>query len=103
MSEDKLREADIDNYMKSFLKTFFERGGTGPGAVLAIKQRLTPEAKDSIRDKFKRQFGGSAGSHELLALDQAEATYTPLRWPSHRSLTQLPQLRLPRKDQVNGS
>jgi HK97 family phage portal protein len=66
---------DIDNYMRSFLKTFFERGGTGPGAVLSIKQRLTPEAKDSIRDKFKRQFGGNSGFHELLVLDQADTSY----------------------------
>lgn len=69
---------DIDNYMRSFLRTFFERGGTGPGSILAVKQRITQEAKDQIRERFRRQFGGGSGFHEMLILDQAETTYSQL-------------------------
>ena len=66
---------DIDQYMKSFLKTFFERGGTGPGSILSVKQKLNQEQKDEIRKHFGRQFGGPSGFHEMMVLDQAESTY----------------------------
>ena len=66
---------DIEDYMKSFLRTFFERGGTGPGSILSVKQKLSPEAKDDIKDRFKRQFGGSGSFHEMMILDSAESTY----------------------------
>lgn len=66
---------DIDQYMKSFLKTFFERGGTGPGAILTTKQRMNQENKDEIRKRYGRQFGGPSGFHELMVLDQAETSY----------------------------
>lgn len=69
---------DIDNYMRNFLRTFFSSGGAGPGSILAVKQRVSQESKDLIRDRFKRQFGGNTGFHELMVLDQADATYTPL-------------------------
>ena len=69
---------DIDQYMKSFLKTFFERGGTGPGSILTVKQRMPQEQKDEIRKRFGRTFGGPAGFHEMMVLDQAESTYQQL-------------------------
>jgi len=70
-----LPRVEIDNYMRGFLKTFFERGGAGPGSILTIKQRVSQDAKDDIRDRIKRQFGGSSGWHEMLILDQAESSY----------------------------
>jgi len=66
---------DIDGYMKSFLKTFFERGGTGPGSILSVKQRMSQEQKDEIRKRFGREFGGPSGFHEMMVLDQAESSY----------------------------
>lgn len=66
---------DIDDYMKSFLRTFFERGGAGPGSILTVKQKMTQEQKDQIRARFRGQFGGSSGFHELMILDAAESTY----------------------------
>lgn len=71
---------DIDNYMKDFVKSAFQNGGM-PGAVLSVKQSLSPDAKEAIRDRFRNQFGGSAGWHELLILDNAESTYTPMSMP----------------------
>jgi len=69
---------DIDEYMKSFLRGFYERGGTGPGAILSVKQKLDQTAKDAIRDRVRSQFGGPNGMYEWLILDQAESTYQQL-------------------------
>ena len=69
---------DIDGYMTSFLRTFFERGGTGPGSILSVKNRLTEDQKDEIRTRARRQFGGTSGFHEWLVLDQTESSYTQL-------------------------
>lgn len=73
-----LNTLDIDEYMRGFLRTFFERGGTGPGSVLTVKQKMSPEDKAAIRDKFKTQFGGHGGFHEMLVLDNAESTYAQM-------------------------
>lgn len=69
---------DIDNYMRGFLRSFFERGGTGPGSILAVKQRLTEEAKEQMQARYTKQFGGANGIHEMMILDNAEATYTQM-------------------------
>jgi len=66
---------DIEDYMKSFLRTFFERGGTGPGSILSVKQKVSQEAKDEIRERFKQQFGGAGSFHEMMILDNADSTY----------------------------
>ena len=66
---------DIEDYMKSFLRGFFEKGGTGPGSILTVKQTMSQEKKDDIRERFKRQFGGAGSFHEMMILDNAESTY----------------------------
>jgi HK97 family phage portal protein len=67
--------ADIDEYFETFLRDFFRKGGTGPGSILSVKQRLSQEQKDDIRTRFRNQFGGAGGYHEMMILDQAESTY----------------------------
>jgi len=69
---------DIDEQMRAFLRTFYQNGGTGPGSILSIKQKISQESKDQIRERFKNQFGGSGGFHEMMVLDQAEADYKQL-------------------------
>lgn len=69
---------DIDWYMQAFLRGFYESGGSGPGSILTVKQRLTQEAKEEVRDRFKRRFGMPAGAFELMILDQAESSYQQL-------------------------
>lgn len=64
---------DIDNYMKLFLRAFFERGGTGPAAILSTKAKIEPEAKAEISNRLRRLFGGPAGWHEFLIIDNAES------------------------------
>lgn len=68
----------IDENMRGFLRTFYESGGTGPGAVLSVKQKLTQDQKDQIRDRYKQQFGTTTGFHHLMVIDANEHTYTPL-------------------------
>jgi len=66
---------DIDDYMKNFLRGFFEQGGTGPGSILSVKSKLSPEAKEEIKTRFHAQFGSAGRAHELMILDNAESTY----------------------------
>lgn len=68
---------DIDNYMRDFLGAFFRNGGQ-PGAILSVKNRLSQEAKDEIKTHFRSNYGGPAGWFELMVLDTAEATFTPM-------------------------
>ena len=67
---------DIDEYQRTFLRSFFERGGVGPGSILTTKTRIPPDAKEEIRKHFKERFGGPEGVHEMLILDATESTYT---------------------------
>lgn len=69
---------DIDRYMAGFLKTFFELGGTGPGSILTVNKKVSEEAKEEIRKRFRNQFGGSGGWHEMMILEGVESSYQQL-------------------------
>jgi hypothetical protein len=71
-----LGRLDIDWYMQTFLKGFFERGGAGPGSLLTVKNKLSDEAKEEIRTRHEKEFGGVRGANKMMVLDQTEATYT---------------------------
>lgn len=68
----------ISSYMVGFLRKFFEQGGTGPGSIFSVSSKLTPEAKEEIRDRFRRTFGGSSGWHEMLILDNTDTKFEQL-------------------------
>jgi HK97 family phage portal protein len=65
----------IDEYMRRFLGTFFERGGAGVGASLNIKGDVDQATKDDIRARFKRLFSG--GQYDVLVTSAEDVTYTP--------------------------
>lgn len=67
----------IDNFMTDFVGTFFRQGGQ-PGAILTTKNKLSQEAKDSIRDRLRSRFGNPGGWFETMILDANESTYTPM-------------------------
>lgn len=67
---------NIDSYMRNFLGTFYARGGAGIGAVMNVKGKLSQEAKDDIRTRFRRMFSG--GQYDILVANAEELTYTPL-------------------------
>lgn len=69
---------DIDDYMKGFLRDFYEGGGTGPAAILTSKQKLSPESKQEIEERVKARFGHRRGVFEWLVLDSTESTYQNL-------------------------
>lgn len=67
-----------DNHMSAFLRTFFENGGTGPGAILTTKNGLDEDAKAEIRERKRRLLGGQGGWFEWLILDANESTFQQL-------------------------
>ncbi|MGE0227771.1 MAG: phage portal protein [Dehalococcoidia bacterium] len=71
-----LERVNIDSYMRTFLATFYARGGAGVGAVMNVKGKLSQELKDDIRTRFRRMFSG--GQYDILVANAEEMTYTPL-------------------------
>lgn len=67
---------DLDNYMRDFARTYFERQGV-PSGILSTKAKMTDELIADIRARFSANYGGQAGWHGLLVLD-AESSYTQL-------------------------
>lgn len=67
---------DIDNYMKDFVKTFFQSAGV-PAGLLSVKGRLEKAAKKEIKERFRHDYGGPSGWHDLMVLDQ-DASFTPM-------------------------
>jgi len=65
----------IDTYMRTFLSTFFERGGAGAGASLNVKGKMDQSDKDGLRERFKRMFAG--GQFDVLVTAADDVTYTP--------------------------
>lgn len=72
-----MERVNIDNFQRTFLRTFFERGGTGPGAILTSKTKLPDPTKQEIRERHRAQFGAS-GFLDLMIVDNTETTYTPM-------------------------
>lgn len=68
----------IDAYMRSFLSTFYQSGGTGPGAVLTLKGRLGDTQREEIRQRLKRMIGIPNAHTETLILDNTESSYQRL-------------------------
>ena len=69
---------DIDEYQKGFLRSFYERGGVGPGSILTVKRSLNELQKEEIRGRFGQRFGGPNAVHEMMILDNTEGTYTQM-------------------------
>ncbi len=71
-----MERISIDQYMRIFLRTFFERGGAGVGAMLNVKGgKLDKEEKESLRDRFRRMFG--SGVYDILISSADDMQYTP--------------------------
>lgn len=88
---------DIDNFMRHFVKAFFENAGV-PAGMLSIKQKLREEQRQELRTRFRSEFGGPSGWHDLLILDNADASFTPLTQQLGQRGLVLPEL-----DEINES
>lgn len=67
---------DTDNNSRDFVKRFFESAGV-PAGLLSVKGKISPDARREIKDRFRGDYGGPAGWHELMVLDQ-DASFTPM-------------------------
>ncbi|MEZ4552518.1 MAG: phage portal protein [Dehalococcoidia bacterium] len=71
-----IERVNIDRYMRTFLSTFYSRGGASIGAILNVKGKMDQPLKDDIRTRMRRMFGG--GHYDILVSNAEEMTYTPL-------------------------
>lgn len=67
---------DIDNFMRDFVKTYFNKAGV-PGGLLSLKGKISPDVRTEIKERFKDDYGGPSGWHKLLVIDQ-DASFTPM-------------------------
>lgn len=68
---------DIDNFMKSFVSTFFQKAGV-PAGMLNIEGATTAEFKQEVKSQFGREFGGPNGWHGIMVVDGKKASFTPM-------------------------
>lgn len=68
---------DIDNYMKSFVGTFFKRAGV-PVGMLNVEGAVDEDTRKEYRDRFSRDYGGPDGWHGLMVISKSKATFTPM-------------------------
>lgn len=67
---------DIDNYMRTFVKSYFENAGV-PGGVLSVEGSLDAGMREEIKRRANSNVGGPSGWHSWLVLDK-KATFTPV-------------------------
>ncbi len=68
---------DVDNYMRDFVKAFFERAGI-PAGMLNVEGDMDADFKRELKQKFSNEFSGPNGWHGLLVIDQKRASFTPM-------------------------
>lgn len=68
---------DIDNFMRDFVKVYFEKAGV-PGGLLNIEGAADPDFKRELKDRWSGEFGGPSGWHGLMVIDQKKASFTPM-------------------------
>lgn len=68
---------DIDNYMRDFVRTYFTNAGV-PSGLLNVKGKLGEAARAELRNRHRQNYGGPSGWHELMIIDQSEASFTAM-------------------------
>lgn len=63
------RVGDIDNAATDFIKVFWEKGATPP-AILKTTQKLSDAQVDSLRERWRKRYGGSEHWAEPAILDK---------------------------------
>jgi HK97 family phage portal protein len=82
---------DTDAMMRSFTLSFFRNAGV-PAGLLNITKQVTAAERQLIRDRLRGEVGGPQNWHQLLVLDNTEASYTPMGLPLGQSGIVLPEL-----------
>lgn len=85
------QRVDTDNFMRAFTASFFRNAGV-PAGLLNVTKQVTSAEKQIIKDRFRGEVGSPGNWHNLLVLDQTEATYTPMGLPLGQAGIVLPEL-----------
>ncbi len=85
------QRVDVDNWMRQFTASFFQNAGV-PAGILNIKQALDQDQRSQLREQYRNSFGGGAGWHSLMVLDNAEAEYMALGLPMGARGLAMPEL-----------
>lgn len=72
-----LRMAGIDNSQTDYISAFFNNAAV-PFGMLTVKQVLDEAEIERIRTRFRQQYTGLEGWHNMMVLDEAEANYEQL-------------------------
>lgn len=57
----------IEEYLESFIKNYFENGGT-PAGILSTDQLLRPSDSKRVGDEWERNYGGAANSNKVAVM-----------------------------------
>lgn len=62
-------ELETEKYSKRFFTNFF-KNGTSTGSVLSFDTKISPEAKEIIREQWQKTNAGVDNAHKVLVLDE---------------------------------
>lgn len=83
---------DTANAMREFTAAFFRNAGV-PSGLLSIEKQVGAAEAQMIRDRFRGDYGGAAGWHNLLVLaNQGTVSYTPMGLPLGERGLVMPEL-----------
>ena len=82
---------DTDALMRSFTLSFFRNAGV-PAGLLQVTKQVNAAERQAIRDRLRSETGGPQNWHQLMIMDNTEATYTPMGMPLGQSGIVLPEL-----------
>jgi HK97 family phage portal protein len=71
---------DVDNWMRQFVGAFFRNAGV-PAGLLNIQRQLDAGERELLRNRWRSEYAGPEGWHNLLVIDNAEAKYEPMGMP----------------------
>lgn len=72
--------ADLSVWSREFALSFFRNSGV-PSGLLNIMRQVNEQERELIRQRFRQNYGGPQGWHNMLVLDNGEATYTQMGLP----------------------
>ncbi len=71
---------DTDNYMREFTRSFFTNAGV-PAGLLNLQRKVGESEREMMRARFRQDYAGPSGWHNLMIFDGSEATYTAMGLP----------------------
>lgn len=71
---------DVDAWMRQFAAAFFRNAGV-PAGILNIQKQVDADERKMIQDRFKNQYGGTQGWHQLMVIDNTIAKFEPAGLP----------------------